>query len=86
MSPKTQPLMIDEDIRARLERVAAERGHSASKLAGAVLRDFLDEDDEFAKMVQVGIDQADRGELIDFEVVKDNLQQKLKQLANKSSK
>lgn len=77
MSTETLPLMVDADIRARLERVAAESGHSASALAGAVLRDFLDESDQFAAMVQVGIDEADAGELIDFDVVKARVQETL---------
>lgn len=83
MSPKTQPLMIDEDIRARLEKVAAERGHSASKLAGAVLRDFLDDDDEFAAMVQVGIDDAEAGRLISFEDFKADVEAQLAPLRAK---
>ncbi len=81
MSTELLPLMIDADVRARLERVAAERGHNASSLAGAVLRDFLDEDDQFAAMIQVGIDEANAGELIDFEVVKARMEERLKQLS-----
>lgn len=83
MSPKTQPLMIDEELRARLERVATERGHSASALAGAVLRDFLDEDDEFAAMVQVGIDDVEAGRLVDYDQVKQKIQARLASLQTK---
>jgi predicted transcriptional regulator len=83
MSPKTQPLMIDEELRARLERVATERGHSASALAGAVLRDFLDEDEEFAAMVQVGIDDVEAGRVVEYDQVKRKIEARLAGFASK---
>jgi predicted transcriptional regulator len=83
MSTETLPLLVDADVRARLERVAAETGHSASALAGAVLREFLDEDDQFAAMVQEGIDEADAGKLISFEDFKADVAAQLAKLSAK---
>ena len=70
MSTEALPLLVDADIRVRLERVAAETGHSASALAGAVLRDFLDEDDAYVAAIQVGIDDVEAGRVISFEELK----------------
>jgi predicted transcriptional regulator len=81
MSTEALSLLIDADIRARLDRVAAETGHSASALAGAVLRDFLDEDDAYVATIQVGIDDVEAGNLIDFEVVKANVAAQLAKLS-----
>lgn len=70
MSTETLPLDIDADIRERLDRVARQTGHSVSKLAGAVLRDFLDESDAYDAAIQEGIDDVEAGRVVELDVVK----------------
>jgi predicted transcriptional regulator len=77
MSTETLPLMIDAYICKRFERVAAQAGHNPSALANAVLRDFLDECDEYDAAIQAGIDDAEAGRLISFEEVKANVEAQL---------
>lgn len=70
MSTETSSLLIDAEVHARLERVASEAGHNASALAGAVLRNFLDENDAYDAAIQAGIDDVDAGRVVSFEEFK----------------
>lgn len=83
MSTETLPLLIDPDVRARLERVATDTGHTASALAGAVLRDFLDESDAYDAAIQAGIDDVEAGRVVSFEEVKADVEAQLAALRAK---
>ncbi len=84
MSTEALPLMVDADVRTRLERVAAETGHSASALAAAVLREFLDEDDAYVATIQAGIDDVEAGRVVEYDEVRAKIEAQLAQLlANK---
>ncbi len=80
MSTETLPLQIDANIQARLERVARETGHNASALAGAVLRDFLDESDAYDAAIQEGIDDVEAGRVVSYEDVKRDVEARLAEL------
>ncbi len=45
--------------------------------AGAVLRDFIDENERQLAAIDAGIAEADAGELLDFEEVRADLQKKM---------
>lgn len=77
------PTSFDADLWKRLETLAESTGRSASELADAVLRDFLDENERHLAAIDVGIAAADAGELIDFEDVDADVQKKLAALSIK---
>lgn len=83
MSTETLPLLIDANIRMRLERVAQESGHNASTLAGAVLRDFLDESDAYVAAIQEGIDDVEAGRVVSFEEFKADVEKQLAALMSR---
>jgi predicted transcriptional regulator len=67
------PTGFDAHLWKRLETLAESAGRSASELADAVLRDFLDEIERHLAAIDVGIAAADAGELIDFDEVEAHL-------------
>jgi len=71
------PLVLDPHLRARLEKLAEAAGRSASELVSAVLRDFLDENDRELAAIDAGIEEADAGQLLDYEDVKADVLKKL---------
>lgn len=54
-----------------------------SELAGAVLRDFIDENEEPLAAIDAGIAETDAGDVHDYDVVKTEIQEKLSALATK---
>ena len=72
---------LDPSLRARLEKLAEVFGRDASELVGAVLRDFLDENERQMAAIDAGIEEADAGELLDYEDVKADALKKLSALA-----
>lgn len=77
------PTGFDAHLWKRLETVAESAGRSASELADALLRDFLDENERHLAAIDVGIAAADAGDLIDFEEVEADIQKKLAALSTK---
>ncbi|MDC3959068.1 CopG family ribbon-helix-helix protein [Polyangium jinanense] len=77
------PLALDPELRERLERIAQAAGRSVSELAGAVLRDFIDENDRQLAAIDAGIAEADAGELLDFEEVRADMHKKMSALSPK---
>ncbi len=75
------PLALDPQIRARLERLAGAAGRTVSELAGAVLRDFVDENERQILAIDAGIAQADAGDLVDYDEVKADVREKLAALS-----
>ena len=76
-------LGVDPDLWDRLEKVARSAGRSASELAEAALRDFLDESEQHLAALDEGIAAADAGELIDFADVEADVRKKLATLSTK---
>jgi predicted transcriptional regulator len=71
------PSGLDHDLWDRLEKLADSAGRSASELADAVLRDFLDENEQHLTAIHAGIASADAGELVDFDEVEADAQRRL---------
>ena len=74
------PLVLDPHLRVRLEELAEALGRDASKLADAVLRQFLDESERHLAAIDAGIAEADAGQLLDYDAVKAELLEKLSAL------
>ncbi len=79
------PLVLDQHLLARLEKLAGAAGRSVSELADAVLRDFLEENERMLVAVDAGIAEADAGQLLDFDVVEAELRQKLSIMSGMSA-
>jgi predicted transcriptional regulator len=77
------PIVLEAQLWERLERLAADTGRSVSDLASAVLREFVDENESQLAAIDVGIAQADRGELVDYEEVKRGIEERLAALSVK---
>lgn len=77
------PLVLDAQLRERLEELADAAGRSVSELAGAVLREFIDENESQLAAIDAGIAEADAGELYDYDVVKADIQKKLATLVSR---
>ena len=60
-------LNLKPELEARIARLARDTGRDAGDVVEQLLESFLDYDDWFRREVQKGIDQADRGELIDHQ-------------------
>jgi predicted transcriptional regulator len=75
------PLVVDRAIRARLERLAEAAGRSVSDLAGAVLREFVDENERHLAAIEAGIVEADAGALVPYDEVKAGVERRLAALS-----
>jgi len=60
---------LNPEVEARIERLAGATGTTAGELVGQLLERYLDHDEWFRLEVQKGIDQADRGELLEHDEV-----------------
>ena len=60
---------LDADTRALVERVAAGRGITTAEYAAEAIRRAAESDADFQAFVQVGIDAADRGDMVPHEEV-----------------
>ena len=78
-----KPTGFDAQLWQRLETLAESAGRSASELADAVRRDFLDENERHLAAIDVGIAAADAGDPIDFEDVEADARKKLAALSTK---
>jgi Arc/MetJ-type ribon-helix-helix transcriptional regulator len=83
---KTYQITLPDDVAAFVDRVLAEKkwddvDHLIMYALGSVESELAaDADvniDELRKLVRVGIDQADRGELVDGEITMKRLREKL---------
>jgi predicted transcriptional regulator len=70
-------LMLDPQLRARLEKIAEAAGRSASEIVAAVVRQFLDENERDLAAIDAGIAEADAGQLLDYDDVKADVLAKL---------
>lgn len=60
---------LDPDTMALVDRLAAAKGRSRADFAAEAIRRVAESEADFMAFLQVGIDQADRGELIPHETV-----------------
>ncbi len=70
-------LILDPQLRARLEKLAEAAGRSASEVVAAVLRQFLDENERDLAAIDAGIEDANAGQLLDYDDVKADVLAKL---------
>jgi|HubBroStandDraft_4_1064222.scaffolds.fasta_scaffold744270_2 RHH-type rel operon transcriptional repressor/antitoxin RelB len=77
----THAIPLEPDLWARLEELAASAGRSASELAAAVLRDFLEENARHLDAIDAGIAEADAGELVGLDEVKAGVERRLAALS-----
>jgi len=70
---------ITPEQEAQLSRVASHQGMNAQELAKNVLLRVIEDNERFLAAVQVGIDQAERGEFIAHEEVKERIDRLLRQ-------
>jgi predicted transcriptional regulator len=64
---------------AQLSRLASHEGKNPQEFAKDVLLRTLEDNERFLVAVQVGIDQADRGEFVSHEEVKARIERFLQQ-------
>lgn len=68
-SKTTLATEVDAETRVMLDRIAAERGITSSAYAAEAIRRVVESDDDFRAFLQVGIDAADRGDVVSHEEV-----------------
>jgi predicted transcriptional regulator len=68
---------IDADTLAILEQAAQRRGRSVEDFAAEAIQRVAESEADFWAFVQVGIDSADRGELIPHEAVMAELEARM---------
>ena len=66
---------LDTETLALVDRVAKAQGRSRSWFAAQAIKRAAEEEAEYLAFVQIGIDSADRGELIPHEAVMAELDQ-----------
>lgn len=70
-------LSLDPQLHARLEKIAEAAGRSASEIVAAVVRQFLDENERDLAAIDAGVEEADAGQLLDYDDVKADVLAKL---------
>jgi predicted transcriptional regulator len=66
---------VDEETLARVDQVAKATGRSRAWFAEKAIREAAEREADFLAFVQVGIDAADRGDLIPHEQVVAEIEQ-----------
>lgn len=64
---------VDPDTLALVDRLALARGISAPEYAAEAIRRVAETEADFDAFIKVGIDAADRGELVDHDAVMKDL-------------
>lgn len=72
-------LNLTPEQEAQLSRLASDQGMNAEDLAKDVLLRLIEHNERYLAAVQVGIDQADRGEFIAHEEVQERINRLLRQ-------
>ena len=72
-------LSLPADVMAKLTRMARERGMDAEALAREAIERLVDYDDWFAREVDKGLAQIERGETLSHEDVSARLDKRLTQ-------
>jgi predicted transcriptional regulator len=60
---------LNPDLKAKLTRLAADRGQDAQAIVQEAIERFVDYDEWFLREVEKGLAAADRGELIEHEEI-----------------
>lgn len=69
---------LPQDLELELVRLAGLSGRQPGQLAADVLRNYVERGADFRAAVRRGIEQADRGELLEPEEVVERVEQLLK--------
>ena len=69
---------LKPELEARIARIAGETGRDANEVIEELLQTFLDYDDWFRREVHQGLDEAERGLLLEHEHVVARVEQKLR--------
>lgn len=64
-APMGEALAIRRELRERLRKLAGDTARSDDELANEALEHYLDHHDWFSREVQAGLEEADRGALIE---------------------
>ena len=83
MVTTTVPVVIDEDVRERLERLAAENEENANRLVNAALRELLDYNEQLNASIARGLADAEAGRLMTTEELLRRLEERRKQRASR---
>ncbi len=83
MVTTTVPVAIDEDVRERLERLAAENEENANRLVNAALRELLDYNEQLNASIARGLADAEAGRLMTTEELLRRLEERRKQRASR---
>lgn len=68
-APFSITTILDAELLALVDRLALSRGMSGEDFAAQAIRRVAETEADFDAFIQVGIDAADRGELIDHDDV-----------------
>lgn len=68
-------LRLDDETIAQMDKLAKAQGRSRAWYAAQAVRRVVDSEADFAAFIQVGIDAADRGDVIPHEEVMAELDQ-----------
>jgi predicted transcriptional regulator len=69
---------LSQDLESELSRLAQLAGRDAGHFAADVLRGYVERDAEIRAAVRRGIEQADRGQLLEHDEVVQRIEQLLK--------
>jgi len=82
MSTTALTVRVDTDVAKRLEKLAKSTKRSRCYLAAEAIEEYLAVQEWQVEAILAGIDEADRGEGIDFEQVKTSWERKLEDPAD----
>jgi predicted transcriptional regulator len=68
---------LQDDQKARLDEIAELRSETTADVLAEAVAQYLDYDAWFIAKVKVGLESAERGELVDFEEVFDRLERRM---------
>ncbi len=72
---RTITTQIPDDLAAHLDEIASHEGRSKSWLIREALKDYLEQQREFQRLTQEGLDAARAGKLVEHEKVSSELDQ-----------
>ena len=72
-------LNLTPEQEAQLSRLARHEGMNAEELAKHAVLRFIEDNERFLAAVQIGIDQADRGDFVSHDEVKERISRLFRQ-------
>jgi predicted transcriptional regulator len=85
MPVKPTSVTLDDETRARLDRIAGTYERSRSWLIGRAVREYLDREEAYVRAVEEGIEAADQGRLVPHDQVMAEMDALIEDLASKPS-